>query len=836
MPPPPRVTIQLKNAKTSETGPEAMEQLFSALPKTKGPLIPFLGSPEPISFEIISHQQSTSFQVNAPGELAHYVKSQLIAAYPEITMNDAARENHILLPLFEHPHATTTLSLSQGQFYPLKTYKDFPETDPLSAVLSTLSKLGPGQSAVIQVLVAPVKDGWKRRGYQIAAGSTDSEGKVTPHPYKDLIEHKLSLVGHRVAIKIAAFGNTQQEAKDILSNITGSFATITHAKSNFLSVKNPWFGQAGLANSFPYRTFEKTTKQHFSVEELATIFHLPFKTTKDIKNLAWGKTLLGEPPENLPTHTHTPPEEREQVNFFAKTEFKNESQIFGIKDEDRRRHMYVIGKSGTGKSTLLGNMVVNDMKHGKGIAVIDPHGDLIEAMLNYIPSSRINDVIYLNPADPDYTVRLNLLEDTGLQFKELISSGVIAIFKKLYAHSWGPRLEYILRNTLLTLVEKDQATMEDIIKLLTNKKYLQRTLEKTRDPVLRNFWENEWAQMPDRQRSEAISPILNKIGQFVTSPLIRNVINSPTSSFSIEEAMNEGKILLCNLSQGKLGEDNAALMGAMLITKIQLAAMNRVYIPEEQRKDFTLYVDEFQNFATTSFIKILSEARKYRLNLVMANQYVEQIEPEVRHAIFGNCGTLATFLVGAGDATLLSQEFGQQYTPEDLVSIQNHQIVLKLMVDGTQSHPFPAFTLPPAASTNNNREKVIKVSNERYAKKKIKYDDRPDPHMNSMENKPNSDNQTTSSSPDATKKNIGSHSFQNTNLSHTSLPEGQEPTLLADPPHPDQLTAQAGPSHPNTTSETPLEPTQSFPETPPPHQPIVNQNQPKSLLDRLLGR
>ena len=741
MPETPRVTLLLKNAKSSESGPEAMEQAMSAIPWTKRPMFGFMGPPEAIAFEIISYNQQIYFQVNAPEDQIHYMKSQLIAAYPEITVDDPLPELASLEPLFEKPHAYNYIKLAKGEYFSLKTYKDFSETDPMSAILSSLSKLAPGQSAIIQILVAGDSDKWKNGGYTKAAGKTDKEGKVTPHPEKDMIEDKLSRVCHRSIIKVATFADDINQANTIMTNLVGAFSTFTNARGNSLVTGKPTFGKLKLAKSIPFRNLEKTPKEHWSAQELASIFHMPNHNTKDIKNIVWGKTLLGEPPANLPTYAHTPEGERDQINLFAKTEYKNETQIFGIKDNDRRRHMYIIGKSGTGKSTLLGNMIVNDIKRGKGVAVIDPHGDLAEEMLHYIPSHRINDVIYLNPADPEYSVRLNLLEDTGMQFTELIASGIIAIFKKLYAHSWGPRLEHILRNTLLALIEKDQSTMEDIIKMLTNQKFREKTVEQLRDPVVKNFWAKEWVGMGQRMQGEAVAPILNKIGQFVSSPLIRNVINSPSSSFSIEGAMNEGKIMLCNLSQGKLGEDNATLMGAMLITKIQLAAMNRVYIPEEERRDFILYVDEFQNFATTSFIKILSEARKYRLSLVLANQYVEQIDEEIRFAIFGNCGSLITFLVGAGDASLLSQEFGAQYTPEDLVSIQNHQIVLKLMTNGTTSNPFPAWTLPPAASKNGNAEKVIQVSNERYAKKKVNYSERPDPHMNDNKEDKGNNNQ-----------------------------------------------------------------------------------------------
>ena len=352
------------------------------------------------------------------------------------------------------------------------------------------------------------------------------------------------------------------------------------------------------------------------------------------------------------------------------------------------------------------------------MCVIDPHGDLVETLLDYIPSHRINDVVYFNPADGDRTVKINLFEGENVEHRELIASGIISVFKKLYGYSWGPRLEYILRNSLLTLLKIPEAKLSDILKLLTDDKYRAKTIENLDDPILKSFWEDEFNKLHQRERTQQIASILNKVGQFVSSPLVRNVVNTSTSSFSIDDVMNDGKILLANLSQGKLGEDNATLLGAMLITKIQLAAVGRVNITEEERRDFYLYVDEFQNFATDSFIKILSEARKYKLDLVLANQYIAQIPEEVQKAIFGNCGNIASFVMGAEDAGVFEKEYGQRFTTEDLVSLGRYQIINKITVDGILSQPFPARTLNLAKSSNNNKNKVIQVSRERYAKKK----------------------------------------------------------------------------------------------------------------------
>lgn len=525
--------------------------------------------------------------------------------------------------------------------------------------------------------------------------------------------------GFAFSLQIAAQAPTRARAEGILQSVLDSYNTF-QSMHNVLKEKTGLFRSIMGIIYYYINIFSKNQvaklsprAQYLSSEELASQFHLPHAGLASLKNLAWGKTLLGEPPENLPAFSRIPEEQRSEVNFIAKTEFKNSEQVFGLKTIDRRRHVYAIGKTGTGKSTLLANMIINDLKHDHGLAVIDPHGDLIETLLDYIPCHRINDTIVFDPSDPAASPQLNVFEGESVVHRELIASSILSIFQKLYAHSWGPRLEYILRNTLLTLLSED-ARLQDITDLLTNEKFRRKVVDRLQDPVLRAFWENEFERMPEKLRQESISPILNKVGQFVTSPLVRRVLNARKSSFSIESVMNDRKILLMNVSQGKLGEDTASLLGAMLITKIQLAAMNRVNIPEEQRQDFYLYIDEFQNFATTSFVKILSEARKYRLNLTLANQYIAQLPEDVRTALFGNAGSLISFVVGAEDARHLQREFGKAYTQEDFVALDRYQVLCKLMIDGQVARPFPAHTLPLADSRNGDRKKVLEISRERW--------------------------------------------------------------------------------------------------------------------------
>jgi len=414
------------------------------------------------------------------------------------------------------------------------------------------------------------------------------------------------------------------------------------------------------------------------------------------------------------------------ITIFAETTFRNEMKKFGIKEDDRRRHMYLIGKTGMGKSTVLENMIIEDIWAGRGVAVVDPHGDLAEKIIGYIPTNRINEVIYFNPADMEYPIAFNVVEQVAPHLRHLVASGLIGVFKKLWADSWGPRLEYILRNTILAILDYPDSTLLGVTRMLSDKVFRRKVIAKIQDPVVKAFWVNEFAGYADKFASEAVSPIQNKVGQFLSSSLIRNIVGQVKSSIDMREIMDEGKILIMNLSKGRIGEDNSSLLGSMMITKIQLAAMSRVNIPENQRKDCYLYIDEFQNFTTDSFANILSEARKYRLDLIMANQYIEQLGDVVKAAVFGNIGTLIVFRVGATDAEELVKEFTPTFTEEDLVSLPKYEMYLKLMIDGIASDPFSARGLAPLPEEEKtgNVEKVIKVTRERYAKGKKVVEDK----------------------------------------------------------------------------------------------------------------
>ncbi|MEI6379187.1 MAG: type IV secretion system DNA-binding domain-containing protein [Candidatus Falkowbacteria bacterium] len=414
-----------------------------------------------------------------------------------------------------------------------------------------------------------------------------------------------------------------------------------------------------------------------------------------------------------------------EITVFAETTFRNQYRKFGIKEDDRRRHMYVIGKSGVGKSTLLENMIMEDIRAGRGVAVADPHGELAEKIIQYIPDNRIDDVIFFNPADTEFPIAFNILEQVAPEFRHLVSSGLIGVFQKLWADSWGPRLEYILRNAILAVLDYPGSTLLSVTRMLSDKTFRKKVVDNIQDPVVKQFWVKEFAGYQDKFASEAVAPIQNKVGQFLSSSLIRNVVGQVRSSIDIRKIMDEKKILLMDLSKGRIGEDNSQLLGAMMITKIQLAAMSRVDIAEKERNDFYLYVDEFQNFATESFANILSEARKYRLALIMAHQYIEQLNEKVKSAVFGNVGTLVVYRVGATDASSLVKEFAPVFTEEDLVNLPKYNLCIKLMIDGIASDPFSARCLPPLpeGAKTGNAQKVIDATRAKFASPRLEVEE-----------------------------------------------------------------------------------------------------------------
>ncbi|MCK9445599.1 type IV secretion system DNA-binding domain-containing protein [bacterium] len=406
--------------------------------------------------------------------------------------------------------------------------------------------------------------------------------------------------------------------------------------------------------------------------------------------------------------------ENKEIVFFGQTTFRGEKRRFGIRTDDRRRHIYVVGKTGMGKTELLKNMVIQDIRNGKGVGFIDPHGEASEEILKFIPEERIKDVVYFNPSDIDCPIAFNIMEDVDAQYRHLIAGGMMGVFKKIWPDVWSSRMEYILNNAILALLETPGSTLLGINRLLADPEWRNSILENVKDSVVKAFWLKEFSRYSQKYEIEATAAIQNKIGQFISSPLIRNIIGQEKSTIDIRKIMDEKKILIMNLSKGRVGEDSSRLLGALLVTKLQLAAMSRVDIPEKDRNDFILYIDEFQNFSTDSFANILSEARKYRLSLVLAHQYINQMEEKVRDAVFGNVGTMITFRVGAEDGEFLEKEFSPEFIAHDLVNLPKQNIYVKLMIDGLTSRPFSAETLVPAVSDYDFEKEIIEFSRTKY--------------------------------------------------------------------------------------------------------------------------
>lgn len=734
-----------------------------------------------VSFEIASVDRMIKFYAAFPEKLRNLVEGQIYAQYPDVEIEDCPdySEN----AKYAKNAIGVELKLTDPDIFPIKRYSQFEDklarmaVDPIAGITSSLVKFDDTEDqAWVQLVVTPLRDRWRLifikcvkiihkgvfanvdafkkayarafitrkiwpkivffpvyfmfwlRGFFITAHINFSTDIVNSN---DDVEEVSSKSHERESNFDAAIDKVGRPLFDTTIRLVYVPKHVNRHKSEVkLQEIVSAFKQFNFPNlnGFDERKFERgqfvIQKYHkrlinnglaLNNEELATIFHMPNITVKT-PTIVWVRSKKLEPPSELPGENL---EGDEKITVLGRTNYRGANHVFGIKPTDRRRHVYIIGKTGMGKSTLLENMIYSDVMAGKGVGVIDPHGDLADAVLNFIPTNRLNDVVLIDPADREYAVAFNMLENVDPALNSIVCSGLVGIFKKIYAESWGPRLEHILRNTILSLLEYPGTTMLGITRILQDEEFRRRIVRKIEDPVVKSFWLTEFDKMQDKFRTEAIAPIQNKVGQFLSSPTIRNIVGQPKSTIDLRFAMDKGKIVIVNLSKGKIGEDNSALLGAMFITKFQLDAMSRANIPEKDRKDFYLYVDEFQNFATDSFATILSEARKYKLNLTMANQYIAQMPEEVRDAVFGNVGTVLSFQVGFDDAEYVSQQYGEEIMPPDLVSLSKYTAYMRLLVDGMPTKTFSLNTLPPPRlEVDQERvQKLIKVSRERYSEK-----------------------------------------------------------------------------------------------------------------------
>ena len=716
--------LQIRPAKDSLAGQTAFVEFLSSLKSSlkDGFWERLLGTFETICLEIVNLNQTTFFIISCPERLEHLIKSQIAAQYPTALITPM---KDYLPDWVNHGQpAVGQLVLSGPSHLSINSTLD-DKVDQIAAILGGLSRVPAGQATVIQICLFAAPKNWQKNVRSIMEKGIPSKDPLkppSPHPQKAIIEKKLAYQAFSVDIRLAAVTHDQKTSSQLLSQLSAAFGTYGLSEGNSFSLKVP--KNPNSVGKLKQMIIDRSAKysnqfQFLNYGEIASLFHLPNANLSAIKGIAWGKSLKGEAPINLPVDEDISDNERNLYNFFAKTEYKNHLAVFGMKKGiDRLRHTYILGKSGTGKSTLIGRMAINDIQHGEGVAFVDPHGDAAEILLDFIPEDRIDDVAYLDPSVPGISFWMNPLYVKNPAQGEMVASSIVSIFSKLYGNSWGPRLEYILRNTLLTLVYKPETTLSDVPRILTNKDFREKEcLVHVTDPILVNFWRDEYDKYSEKFQTEAIAPILNKIGQFVTSPTIRDIINHPKSTVDFEDMMNSGKIVILNLPQGKIGEDNAALLGAMFISQIQIAAMNRANMAEEDRKDFFLYVDEFQNFATSSFVKILSEARKYRLGLILANQYIAQLPEEIQNAIFGNVGTVMSYVVGASDADRIMKELNNLYTADDLVGLGKYQLAMKMSIESQMSQPFSSYGLPLPDTKTHQKEKVLKATYEKYYRK-----------------------------------------------------------------------------------------------------------------------
>lgn len=731
----PGVVLLLQVPRTNDKKELAAEQMFASLHGllTMPSRSSFRAAErERISFEIAVLKKRIGFYVWVPEYLKSFVEEQIYAQYPTVHISDVddytlANEQTFSTTL------STELRLVANDTLPIKTFQNF-EVDPLAAITATLAKFEDDEEAWIQMLIRPAQGNWHKKSERYIAklrggGSGSGMGsligalwapptagqqtaKAADYDQTRIsgAEEKSQKLAFETSVKIVYRGNnvSPPQARLRVQSIVASYKQFNTTYLNGFETKKV-ADDPHATSKYQQRKFQSPGFIS-NIEEAATMYHLPH-TNVETPFILWANAQTAEPPANLPIIGSEP---RQDVSPVATTNFRGHNTMFGLPRSDRGRHLYVIGQTGVGKSGLLELLSISDIYSPYGFAVIDPHGDYAQNVLRRIPAERANDVVYFNPADVDYPIAFNPMEVNDPKLRTHTCSELIGVLKRMF-ESWGPRLEYILRYSILALLDYPDATMLDITRILTDKKFRDDVLKYVQDPVVKNFWVVEFASWNDKFAAEAVAPVLNKVGAFTANPLVRNIIGQPKNAFNIRQIMDERKILIINLSRGMVGEDNAALLGALLVTKIQMAAMSRADIPGDQRTPFYLYVDEFQNFATDSFATILSEARKYGLNLTVANQYTAQMLPQVRDAVFGNVGSIVAFRMSADDAGAMTKYFEPKFTDHDLVHMHNRNFVLSMTVEGEKAQAFSATSLSLPGYGEDYTQVIIERSRASYA-------------------------------------------------------------------------------------------------------------------------
>ena len=682
------VLLEVKVPRDNEVKIDAAEQMFAALYSVKrGGWKSKFDVQDVISFEILGKAEEIRFYVWTSKKLRDLVEKQIHGAYADADITEAPEHN---IFFEEGSVAYSSLQLRAPFFYPIKTFKDLP-TDPLSSLTSALAKMGPKEGAAIQILLSPADTSWKSTGSFYLAKTKKAESDPSKASYKvdaktfEAIDNKIGKPGFETSIRIVVCSETEEMAKAHLANVRASFEQFSGELNGFKSrkVRN----KGSFVDDFWYRYHSMfnvlgNSQTILNSEELATIFHFPNKqiTTPHIN---WLNAKRAPAPAQIPT----------SGLYIGVSSYRGIERPVYLSESDRLRHMYIIGKTGTGKSEFLKDLIMQDIKAGRGLCFMDPHGDAVEDILR-LPPERAEDVIYFNPADTERPMGLNLLEAKTIDQQHFVATSVINMMYKLFdpykTGIVGPRFEHMVRNAVLTAFSQEGATFVEVVRLMTDPSLVQEYLPKVQDPMVRRYWTDQIAQTAEFHKSEVLDYVVSKFGRFVTNIMIRNMIGQSKSAFSFRDVMDQGKILLVNLSKGGLGEENSNFLGLVLVPRILMAAMSRSDIPEDQRRDFYLYVDEFQNFATPDFAQILSEARKYHLGLCVANQFIGQVDEEVKNAIFGNVGTLMTFRVGVTDANYLTREFQPVFDEDDLLNIERFHVYMKTIV---RNEPVPPFSV-----------------------------------------------------------------------------------------------------------------------------------------------
>lgn len=709
------VLLHITVPRDNEVKVDAAEQMLSSLYSIfKGGRFSFL-HPEPhFSLEIVAFPEEIKFYISCSKTIKDLVEKQVHGTYPGAEVREVEEYN-----IFSEDGklAFGALKLKKQNYYPIKTFKEL-ATDPLSSLTSALAKMSPGEGAAIQILVAPADSNWRSAGKKFVSKTKQSElnakeGKAhVPDPKKmEAVENKCSKPGFNIVIRIVVSAKTEPEAKLHLDNIKSTFAQFT-GEYNGIGSAGIRFKKWFLVD-FVYRYWPIYGKYGvLNTEELATLFHLPNKTV-ETPGITWVNAKRAPAPAQIGT----------SGLHLGKSVYRGQTKEIFLSEDDRRRHIYIIGKTGTGKTQQLTYMAMQDIRAGHGIAFVDPHGDAVEDLLSMIPPERAEDVIYFNPADTERPMGMNMLEATTEQEKHFVATYIVGLMYKLYdPHKTGiigPRFEHAIRNAMLTVMAEPGNTFIEVVRVLTDANFVQELLPKVDDPMVRRYWTDQIAQTSDFHKSEVLDYIVSKFGRFVTNKMMRNIIGQSKSAYSIRDVMDNQKILLVNLSKGRLSEENSNFLGLVLVPRILLAAMSRQDMPEEERKDFFLYVDEFQNFATETFADILAEARKYRLNLVVANQFIGQIEEDVKNAIFGNVGTQIAFRVGVTDANYLQHEFSPTFNETDLINVERFHAYVKTIVHNEPVQPFSMDTTRDLSKLNKDpriAEMIKQLSRLRYGR------------------------------------------------------------------------------------------------------------------------